>query len=90
MKILIQNEIFVERPDMSGRLPNKFGKPYWNPLKRLDISGVQNQTLQFTKPDTPVLAGQTTNHKFIYFRIFYEKASTIFSMGNKSFQFKHL
>jgi hypothetical protein len=39
-------------------LPDKSRKPYWNPVKRLDMSDVQNQTVQFAKPDTLVLTGQ--------------------------------
>jgi hypothetical protein len=41
-----------------GRLPYKSKKDYWNPVRRPDISSVQNRTVQFTKPDTPVLTGQ--------------------------------
>jgi hypothetical protein len=29
----------------------------WNLVRRLDISGVQNQTVRLEKPDTPVLTG---------------------------------
>jgi hypothetical protein len=39
-------------------LPDKSRKPYWNPVKRPDMSDVQNQTVQFAKPDTLVLTGQ--------------------------------
>jgi hypothetical protein len=41
-----------------GRLPGNSGKANWNPVRRLDISGVQNRTVQFIKPDTPVSTGQ--------------------------------
>jgi hypothetical protein len=41
-----------------GGLLNKSEKSYWNPVRGADISGVQNQTVQFAKPDTPVLTGQ--------------------------------
>jgi hypothetical protein len=34
--------------DMSGEV-------YWNPVYRPDISGDQNWTVRFAKPDTPVL-----------------------------------
>jgi hypothetical protein len=30
-----------------GGLPDKSRKPYWNPVKRPDISGLQNQILRF-------------------------------------------
>jgi hypothetical protein len=42
----------------SGRLPDRSEKAYWNPVRRLDISGVQNQTVRFAKLDTPVFTGQ--------------------------------
>jgi hypothetical protein len=38
-------------------LLDKSKKPYWNPVKRPDISDVQNRTVQFAKPDTLVLTG---------------------------------
>jgi hypothetical protein len=34
----------------SRGLPDKSRKPYWNPMKRSDISGVQNQSIRFAKP----------------------------------------
>jgi hypothetical protein len=39
-------------------LRDKSRKPYWNLVKGVDISGVQNWRVRFTKPDTPVLTGQ--------------------------------
>jgi hypothetical protein len=39
-------------------LPNKSEKHIWNPVKRSDISGVQNQTVRFAKLDTLVLTAQ--------------------------------
>jgi hypothetical protein len=66
-----------------GGLPDKSGKPYWNPMEKVGH-------IRCPKLDTLVLAGQTTDQEFRYFRNFYEKASTVFSTGNKSFQFKHL
>jgi hypothetical protein len=41
-----------------GRLPNKSKKAYWNQVRRLEISGVKNQIVRFTKLDTPILTGQ--------------------------------
>jgi hypothetical protein len=37
---------------------DKSGKAYWNPVRRSDISGVQNWTIQFAKLEHPVLTGQ--------------------------------
>jgi hypothetical protein len=34
-----------------GGLPDKSEKPYWNSVKRPDISGAQNRTVRFAKPD---------------------------------------
>jgi hypothetical protein len=39
-------------------LMDKSGKPYWNPVKSPDISGVQKRIVRFAKPDTSVLTGQ--------------------------------
>jgi hypothetical protein len=41
-----------------GRLSDKSGKAYWNPVRRSDISGVQNWTIQFANLEHPVLTGQ--------------------------------
>jgi hypothetical protein len=51
-------EIFLRGQTCPRRLPNKSGKTYWNPVRRPDISGDQNRTVQFTKPNTPVLTRQ--------------------------------
>jgi hypothetical protein len=47
-----------------GRLPDKFKKAYWNLVRRPDISGVQNQTVQFAKLDTLILRGQRIKKEF--------------------------
>jgi hypothetical protein len=43
---------------MSGQITEQVRKAYWNPVRRLDISGVKNQIVRFTKLDTPILTGQ--------------------------------
>jgi hypothetical protein len=59
MKILIQNGIFLLRGQTCpGGLPDKSERPYWNSVKRPNISDVQKWTIRFVKPDTPVLTGQ--------------------------------
>jgi hypothetical protein len=47
-----------------GRLPDKSKKAYWNPVRRSNIFGVQNRTIQFEKLDTPVLTGQRIKKEF--------------------------
>jgi hypothetical protein len=39
-------------------------KPYWNPVLRPDISGDQNRTIRFAKPDTPVLTEMRIKKEF--------------------------
>jgi hypothetical protein len=57
MKILIQLRIFAERLGMSRKITGQVRKAYWNLVRRLDISGVQNQTVRFVKSEHPVLTG---------------------------------
>jgi hypothetical protein len=47
-----------------GRLLDKSRKAYYNPVRRPDISDVQNRTVRFAKPDTPVLIGQRIKKEF--------------------------
>jgi hypothetical protein len=57
MKILIQLRIFAKRLGMSRKITRQVRKAYWNLVRRPDISGVQNQTVQFVKSEHPVLTG---------------------------------
>jgi hypothetical protein len=47
-----------------GSLPDKSIKVYWNPVRRPDIFGVQNRTVQFAKPYTPILIGERIKKEF--------------------------
>jgi hypothetical protein len=54
---LIQFKILLRGRTCPGRLPDKSEKAYWNTVRRPDISGVQNWTVRFEKPETLVLTG---------------------------------
>jgi hypothetical protein len=42
MKILVQTMKMIGGRTSPEGLPDKSGKPYWNLMKRLDMSSVQN------------------------------------------------
>jgi hypothetical protein len=45
-------------------LPDKSEKAYYNPVRRPGISGVQNRTVRFAKPEHPVFTGQRIKKNF--------------------------
>jgi hypothetical protein len=73
MKILNEIEIFDRRSDKSGRITGLVQKTLLESRERPDKSSVQTRIVQFAKPDTLILAGQTTDQEFRYLRIFFKK-----------------
>jgi len=45
------------------------------------MSGVQNRTVRFAKPDTPVLSGQAIDQEFRYLRIFFKSQHNLLVRG---------
>jgi hypothetical protein len=64
MKILIQNEIFAERPDMSEQITGQVRKTLLESSERSGISGDQNRIVWFVKLDTLILTAMRIKRKF--------------------------
>jgi hypothetical protein len=62
---LIHNGKFLLRGQTCPEgLPDKSENPHWKSVRRPDISGVQNRTIRFAKPDTLVLTGMRIKKEF--------------------------
>jgi hypothetical protein len=64
MKILIQNEIFAERSDMSEQITGQVQKTLLESSERSGISGDQNRIVWFVKLDTLILTAMRIKRKF--------------------------